>query len=87
MRREFPVTRSEESVTTAQGQLNVGRVRALPVVRADGMLAGLLTAADVGEALRLLAARPQLTLASATGQPHTTGQGPFQVPIAGEVKG
>jgi CBS domain-containing protein len=56
MRREFPVTRSEESVTAAQGQLGEGRVRALPVVRPDGRLAGLLTAADIGEALRLLTA-------------------------------
>jgi Zn-dependent protease/CBS domain-containing protein len=57
MRRQFPVARPEESVAAAQGQLGEGRVRALPVVQSDGRLAGLLTAADIGEALRLLAAR------------------------------
>jgi Zn-dependent protease/CBS domain-containing protein len=57
MRRQFPVARPEESVAVAQGQLDEGGVRALPVVRSDGRLAGLLTAADIGEALRLLAAR------------------------------
>jgi CBS domain-containing protein len=77
MRREFPVARSEESVTAAQGQLGEGRVRALPVVRPDGRLAGLLTAADVGEAFRLLAARPQLVLAGDAGRPQAIEQGPF----------
>jgi stage IV sporulation protein FB len=60
MRREFAVTRSEESVAAAQGQLGGAGVRALPVVRPDGRLAGLLTAADVGEAFRLLTAQPRL---------------------------
>jgi CBS domain-containing protein len=57
MRRQFPVARPEESVAAAQEQLGEGRVRALPVVQSDGRLAGLLTAADIGEALRLLPAR------------------------------
>jgi stage IV sporulation protein FB len=57
MRHQFPVARPEESVAAAQGQLDEGRVRALPVVQSDGRLAGLLTAADIGEALRLLPAR------------------------------
>jgi stage IV sporulation protein FB len=74
MRREFPVTRSEEPVTAVQGQLGKGRVRALPVVRPDGKLAGLLTAADLGEALRLVAARPQLVLVDASGEPHVADQ-------------
>jgi hypothetical protein len=38
--------------------LGEGRVRTLPVVRPDDRLAGLLTEADVGEAIRLLAAPP-----------------------------
>ena len=59
MRRQFPVARPEELVAAAQGQLDEGRVRALPVVQSDGRLAGLLTAADIGEALRLLPVRPQ----------------------------
>jgi stage IV sporulation protein FB len=58
MRRQFAVTRPEESVAAAQGQLDEGRVRALPVVQSDGRLAGLITATDISEAFRLLAARP-----------------------------
>ena len=76
MRREFPVARPEESVAAAQGQLGEARVRALPVVRSDGRLAGLLTAADICEAFRLLAARPQVG-ASGAGWPQTIEQGPF----------
>jgi Zn-dependent protease/CBS domain-containing protein len=59
MRRQFPVARPEESVAAAQAQLGEAGVRALPVVRPDGQLAGLLTASDIGEVLRLLTARPQ----------------------------
>jgi CBS domain-containing protein len=69
MRRQFPVARPEESVAAAQEQLGEGRVRALPVVQPDGRLAGLLTAADIGEALRLLAARPQVGAVGAGGPP------------------
>jgi CBS domain-containing protein len=77
MRREFPVARTEESVIAAQGQLGEARVRALPVVRPDGRLAGLLTAADVGEAFRLLAAQPRLASAAVAPRPQTVEQGPF----------
>ena len=77
MRREFPVARSEEPVTTAQGQLSGGRVRALPVVRPDGRLAGLLTAADIGEAFRLLTARPQLLPGDDVGRPKAAEQVPL----------
>jgi stage IV sporulation protein FB len=76
MRRQFPVARPEESVSAAQGQLAEGGVRALPVVRSDGQLAGLLTAADIGEALRLLMARPQVAT-GAVGLPKAIEQGPF----------
>ena len=69
MRRQFPVARPEESVAAAQGQLDEGRVRALPVVQSDGRLAGLLTAADIGEALRLLPVRPQVGASGAGGRP------------------
>jgi Zn-dependent protease len=75
MRRQFPVARPEESVAVAQGQLSEGRVRALPVVQSDGQLAGLLTAADIGEALRLIAARPQVGAIGAGGAPAME-QGP-----------
>src|SRR5918995_166769 len=67
MRREFPVARPEESVAAAQGQLDEGRVRALPVVQSDGRLAGLLTAADIREGLRPLPARPQAGIIGAGG--------------------
>jgi Zn-dependent protease/predicted transcriptional regulator len=77
MRREFPVTQSEEFVTAAQKQMGEGRVRALPVVRPDGRLAGLLTAADIGEAFRLLTARPQLALADANGRTPVVEPGPL----------
>jgi Zn-dependent protease/CBS domain-containing protein len=76
MRRQFPVARPEESVAVAKGQLSEGRVRALPVVQSDGQLAGLLTAADIGEALRLIAARPQVGAIGAGGAPAME-QGPF----------
>jgi CBS domain-containing protein len=76
MRRQFPVARPEESVAAAQGQLDEGRVRALPVVQSDGRLAGLLTAADIGEALRLLPVRPQAGVIGAGGQ-TAMEQGPF----------
>ena len=77
MRREFPVTRSEELVTVAQEQLGEGRVRALPVVLSDGRLAGLLTATDIGEALRLLTARPRLASTSVTPLRSAVEQGPI----------
>jgi Zn-dependent protease/CBS domain-containing protein len=76
MRRQFPVARPDESVAAAQEQLGEGRVRALPVVQSDGRLAGLLTAADIGEALRLLPARPQVGASGAGGSPAME-QGPF----------
>ncbi len=76
MRRQFPVARPEESVAAAQGQLDEGRVRALPVVQANGRLAGLLTAADIGEAFRLLAPRSQVGTSGAGGQ-TAMEQGPF----------
>jgi Zn-dependent protease/CBS domain-containing protein len=69
MRRQFPVARPEESVVATQGQLAEAGVRALPVVRPDGQLAGLITATDIGEAFRLLTARPQVSASGAGGRP------------------
>ena len=77
MRREFPAARSEELVADAQGQLGAAGIRALPVVRPDGGLAGLLIAADIGEAFRLLTARPRPALGAAAGTPQAVEQGPF----------
>ena len=48
----------------------------MPVVQSDGRLAGLLTAADIGEALRLLPVRPQAGVIGAGGQ-TAMEQGPF----------
>lgn len=77
MRRQFPVARSEESVAAAQGQLGEAGIRALPVVRPDGRLAGLLTVADIGEAFRLLNARSRLERAPGAKRPQAIEQGPF----------
>jgi CBS domain-containing protein len=77
MRRDFPVARPEESVAAAQGRLGEAGVRALPVVRPDGGLAGLLTAVDVGETFRLLTALPQFAPADGARRPQAIEQGPF----------
>ena len=77
MRRQFPVARAGESVVAAQGQLGEAGIRALPVVQPDGRLAGLLTAADIGEAFRLLTARSQMEQASGAQRPKPIEQGPF----------
>jgi hypothetical protein len=49
----------------------------LPVVQPDGRLAGLLTAADVGETFRLLSARPQLALGNLVGRRQTAEPAPL----------
>lgn len=77
MRRQFPMVRSDELVAAAQGQLGEAGVRALPVVRPDGRLAGLLTAADIGEAFRLLTARAELERSSGAQRPRAIEQAPF----------
>ena len=76
MRRQFPVARPGNWVAAAQGHPAEGRVRARPVVQSDGRLAGLLTAADIGEALRLLPVRPQAGVIGLGGQ-TAMEQGPF----------
>ncbi|CAA9565343.1 MAG: hypothetical protein AVDCRST_MAG87-1902 [uncultured Thermomicrobiales bacterium] len=77
MRRQFPVARAGESVVAAQGQMGETGVRALPVVQPDGRLAGLLTAADIGEAFRLLTARSQMERSSGARTPRPIEHGPF----------
>ena len=77
MRRQFPVARVEESVVDAQGQLGEAGIRALPVVQPDGRLVGLLTAADIGEAFRLLTARSQMERSPGARRPQPIEQGPF----------
>jgi Zn-dependent protease len=60
MHREYPTARPEETIVTVQERLAESRVRALPIVAADGTLAGFLTAGDIGEAFRILSVRPQM---------------------------
>jgi CBS-domain-containing membrane protein len=60
MRRDVPKLSGDESLADAQQRLIESNLRALPVVDDQGRLAGLLTLADVGEAYRLPAVRPEL---------------------------
>ncbi len=60
MHRNFPTASPEETIVAVQARLAESRVRAIPIVAADGSLAGFLTAGDIGEAFRLLSVRPQL---------------------------
>jgi stage IV sporulation protein FB len=60
MRRDVPKLSGDESLADAQQRLIESNLPALPVVDDQGRLAGLLTLADVGEAYRLLAVRPDL---------------------------
>lgn len=60
MHRDVATARPEESIIAVQARLAESRMRSLAVVTAEGRLAGFLTAADIGEAFRLLAVRPQV---------------------------
>jgi stage IV sporulation protein FB len=60
MHTKFPTATPDEPIFQAQQQMAVGRVRAMPVVEGDDRLVGLLTAADINEAYRLLSVSPGL---------------------------
>ena len=60
MHRDFPTARPDEPIVEIQARMAAANSRALPIVLFDGRLAGLLTAADIGEVFRLLAMRSQL---------------------------
>lgn len=60
MHTRFPTATPGEPIFQAQQQMAVGRVRAMPVVEGDDRLVGLLTAADINEAYRLLSVSPGL---------------------------
>jgi Zn-dependent protease/CBS domain-containing protein len=60
MHRQFPTARPDETIVAVQARLAEARVRAIPIVEADGSLAGFLTLGDIGEAFRILSIRPQL---------------------------
>jgi Zn-dependent protease len=54
MREDFPTARPDEKIVDVQERLAQHHGRAVPVVTANGQLAGLLTAADVGEVIQVL---------------------------------
>lgn len=60
MHTSFPTATLDEPIFQAQQQMAAGRVHAMPVVAADERLVGLLTAADINEAYRLLSVSPGL---------------------------
>jgi Zn-dependent protease/predicted transcriptional regulator len=60
MRRQFPTANMDEPLYSAQQRMAEGRVQAMPVMDGGGRMVGLLTAADINEAYRLLSASPQL---------------------------
>lgn len=60
MRTQFPTAVATEPLFDAQQRMTEQRVKAMPVVDSQGRLAGLLTTADVNEAIRLLSASPRL---------------------------
>ncbi|MCC6791850.1 MAG: site-2 protease family protein [Thermomicrobiales bacterium] len=55
MLRDFPTARAEEQIVDVQERLGATKARAIPVVDAQGQLAGLLTLTDILEVLRVLA--------------------------------
>jgi len=64
MRDSFPTAAPEEPLFSAQVRMAEQRVRAMPIVDKNGRLVGLLSAADVNEAYRLLSAEPKLAPAA-----------------------
>jgi stage IV sporulation protein FB len=60
MHRTYPTARPDETIVAVQSRLAESRLRAMPIVAADGTLAGFLTAGDIGEAFRILSVRPQM---------------------------
>jgi len=60
MHTSFPTATLDEPIFQAQKQMAAGRVHAMPVVAVDERLVGLLTAADINEAYRLLSVSPGL---------------------------
>lgn len=61
---QTPLTsaRPDESLHAAQQKMLKARMRALPVMSAEGELLGLLTISDINEAYRLMAISPKLAL-------------------------
>ncbi|MEJ2707431.1 MAG: site-2 protease family protein [Anaerolineales bacterium] len=64
MHTQFPTAALHEPLYQVQQRMNESRLQAIPVVDGDGRLVGLLTAADINEAYRLLSASPDLAPAA-----------------------
>ncbi len=60
MHTSFPTATLDEPIFQAQQHMAAGRVHAMPVVAADERPVGMLTAADINEAYRLLSVSPGL---------------------------
>ncbi len=77
MHRDFPTARPDEPIVEVQSRMASANSRALPIVLFDGRLAGLLTAADIGEVFRLLAMRAQLEQQRPAPKRQLVEEGPF----------
>lgn len=75
MRGDLPIIRPDEPLLDVQGRFGQLKLRALPVSAADGRLAGLLTAADISEAMLLLTVRGRIDGVPVTLRPGTAGRG------------
>ena len=62
MRSRIAFVAPDEPLHAAQQKMLIGRTRALPVLNSEGELIGLLTAADINEAYRLMAVSAQLAV-------------------------
>lgn len=62
MRTQIAISSPEEPLHAAQQKMATRRTRALPVVNSEGDLIGLLTAADINEAYRLMTVQHKLAI-------------------------
>jgi Zn-dependent protease len=74
MHTQFATAMADEPLFEAQQRMEKAGARALPVVDAQGDLAGLLTAEDVNEAYRLLTVTPALAERSEHGMGTALGE-------------
>lgn len=62
MRTRFPIAKPDEPLFEAQQRMSKDRVQVMPVVGGENRVVGLLTAADINEAYRLLSISPKLAI-------------------------